>query len=470
MKRKWKSVIFSVFVVFFIMDLTVGAPVLADDLEFIDRDEMKEIWNEMQSIDVSITHDEDPNSIYPYELGVVSENMLEKALLSTNFVRLLAGLPGDVVLDEDLNDSAQHGALVLAAIGELTHYPSQPEDMSDEMYDRGYGSTSSSNLSVGRRDLAHNVLNGYMPDIGRNMDRVGHRRWILHPPLKKVGFGLVDSYGAMQVFDRSRGQSFNYDHITWPAGEFPSELFGGNHPWSVSLNLEHYQRPNAKDIEVTITRESDGEKWVMNHEDSEITSSEAYFTVDHGNYGLNNAIIFRPEGISSYEGVYTVDVKGVKSRNGAEETLTFDVDFFELNEHYYDGEVEEISLLLTLTTPGRIVVDGEIDYLQHGERPFVESNRTMVPLRIVSEHLRKDVRWDGNTREITITDDEIKITMKAGENEAIVNGTSVGMDTAPEIRKGVTFVPLRFVSEMLGASVTWSQADKSAEIKQEIVH
>ena len=62
--------------------------------------------------------------------------------------------------------------------------------------------------------------------------------------------------------------------------------------------------------------------------------SDVYFNVDKNNYGINNAIIFRPDGIAEYFGIYTVTVAGLKDTFGADiDIFTYKVDFFDTESY-----------------------------------------------------------------------------------------------------------------------------------------
>ncbi len=98
------------------------------------------------------------------------------------------------------------------------------------------------------------------------------------------------------------------------------------------------------------------------------------------------------------------------------------------------------------------------------EAPYLKNKYTLVPLRFISENLGANVRWDGKTKTVTITDGDKTIKLVEGKKTVSVNGKTVSIDTAIEIKKGTTFVPLRFISEQLGAKVQWNQAQKSITI------
>jgi len=104
-----------------------------------------------------------------------------------------------------------------------------------------------------------------------------------------------------------------------------------------------------------------------------------------------------------------------------------------------------------------VKVDGKtIDFPD--VRPFIDtqSNRTMIPVRFVAENLGCKVDWNGDLRVVYIQKNDTLIELKIGVLEAIVGGKVISLDTKAVIKENRTFVPLRFVSEALGAFVEWN--------------
>lgn len=102
------------------------------------------------------------------------------------------------------------------------------------------------------------------------------------------------------------------------------------------------------------------------------------------------------------------------------------------------------------------------------EQPaIVENGNTMVPLRGIFEALGAKVDWNKATQTITANKDEKKITLTIGNKTAIANGVRASLNAAPKVKNGTTLVPLRFISQALGAKVRWDQENKIVLIEQQ---
>lgn len=117
------------------------------------------------------------------------------------------------------------------------------------------------------------------------------------------------------------------------------------------------------------------------------------------------------------------------------------------------------SAMAIVLTPGSptALVNGQEVILNAA--PFInsETGRTMVPIRFVSEQLGAQVEWLKDTRQVKITLNDITIILTIGSNVVLVNGQAVEIDGPAELANGRTYVPLRFVSETLGATAEWDE-------------
>lgn len=129
-----------------------------------------------------------------------------------------------------------------------------------------------------------------------------------------------------------------------------------------------------------------------------------------------------------------------------------------------------ILLIAALFLPSNTISKDEVKvlldnkYLTFETAPFIENGRTLVPLRVIFEALNAKVNWDGNTNTVIATKDEKNIELQIGNPNALVNGTKMVLDTPAQIINEKTFVPVRFVSESLGAVVEWDSNTKTVLI------
>jgi len=121
-----------------------------------------------------------------------------------------------------------------------------------------------------------------------------------------------------------------------------------------------------------------------------------------------------------------------------------------------------VSKTIKLTIGGSsAVVNGTVTTLDAA--PFLYTYKsagyTMVPIRFVSEQLGAKVDWISTTKTVVITMGTKTLTMKLG-----VANAAIGLDVAPIAKNGRTYVPLRYVSEQLGATVDWNSTTKAITI------
>lgn len=86
--------------------------------------------------------------------------------------------------------------------------------------------------------------------------------------------------------------------------------------------------------------------------------------------------------------------------------------------------------------------------------PYIKQNRTFVPIRAVVENFGAKVDWNAEKQEVTIKLGDNTVVMTVGSKEYTLNDKKMTMDVAPSIMNDRTFVPVRFVAEGLGFTVT----------------
>jgi len=124
----------------------------------------------------------------------------------------------------------------------------------------------------------------------------------------------------------------------------------------------------------------------------------------------------------------------------------------------------EVSATTEITQSLRFAI-GSLTFTRNGVSahldvaPFVDptTGRTMVPLRAISEGLGATVDWDGATRTVAIVRNGTTLNIKV--EDPLPDGMGI-----PAIVSGRTFVPVRYVSEMLGAGVRWDGGTRAVYI------
>lgn len=114
----------------------------------------------------------------------------------------------------------------------------------------------------------------------------------------------------------------------------------------------------------------------------------------------------------------------------------------------------------------RLVVDGHA--VATDVAPVLVMGRVLVPLRVAAEHLGYRVNWDARTRTVTLVQGTLTVELTVGTAAARVVragvGETVSLDVSARIVRGRTLVPIRFLSEVLGARVDWQAAARTVVV------
>ncbi len=280
-------------------------------------------------------------------------SMQEVYLARVRQYRYLCGVPFEsLAFDPKQGELAHAGASICARLNKLTHNPERPAGMSDAEYQLGKDGAGQCNLFAGLVEPAA-CVDGWMDDSDpSNIDRVGHRRWILNPSMGKSAFGTVGNYAAMYAFDGSNKKVPDWDLVTYPArGVMPVQFFGARHAWSISPNPKKYVIPAQSELKVTI-HAADAKQAPLGE-----PLKLDYFHLDTGGFGSGPAVIFRPQAFApGTEGAYVVTLTGLKS-GGEAAQIRYVVNFTSLQRipdgpegaatysRYYQNRFETIQAL-----------------------------------------------------------------------------------------------------------------------------
>lgn len=124
--------------------------------------------------------------------------------------------------------------------------------------------------------------------------------------------------------------------------------------------------------------------------------------------------------------------------------------------------------LLALAIPTFVFANSDIRLWIKGEiiksdvAPYISEDRTMVPLRVISENLGKKVTWNNNDKKVNIKDEKgnefsLVINEKFMENVSSNSNLKIKLDAPAVIKDDRTFVPIRAIAEAFGEKVQWDK-------------
>jgi len=149
------------------------------------------------------------------------------------------------------------------------------------------------------------------------------------------------------------------------------------------------------------------------------------------------------------EGVNTITLQA-KSPSGRTSTKQFAVNY-----------IARVTIFLQVGNDNAYI-NGE--QVKIDAPPFISGGNVMVPLRFILTSFKANLDWDSIFQIITLTLGSNRMRLQIGNLRADVNGQLKMLPTAPVLIKGVTFVPLRFISENFGADVKWDGTLKAVSI------
>lgn len=288
-------------------------------------------WERFQSKEPAFS--QRPSVRPPYAPGKLDDAAVKEALDFLNLAREIAGVPADVRIDPGLQSKCQIAAMVLAAAEQMSHQPRKPEELAEPTYRTALEALAQSNLSyrLPAESLRQSLIGQLLDDDPGNLASVGHRRWLLNPWMKTVGFGQAvraggeSSYSVVYVFDQSRETPFTKEVVCWPApGPFPVELLSSRMPWSISINLEVLRPPEDGAVQVVL--QAKGKSWTFLPTGAGQPSlTGAYARICRQGFGMPAALIFRPEATVDWEAGDTVQVRvtGLKREDGSPFPLSY---------------------------------------------------------------------------------------------------------------------------------------------------
>lgn len=369
-----------------------------------------------------------------------------------NYYRIIAGLPG-MTIEKSLNAAANSHALYVINNANSGHYESNKkhEYFTGEMpWDRtryfGYMSPM----------VAENIhfVESHTGAVDDWIDSLYHRLPIINPMYTHMGYGYaskgtkhvnvlevgsiryngLDSRMAVYPSDGQKGVPVTWSGLEQPDPFrlYPGVKGPGGYPVTLLVSGGRVERVELKSASIT-----DGE-----------TKGVDFYSFDATN---------DPE-LPGSNAVALIPKSALKPRTTYRVSIT-------LNITYANDEREEVKKEWRFTTGG-----GRLETYRPGEdiliyingikrnykpAPYMKNYRVMVPIRGICEDLGAVVNWNNETYTVEIIREDNIVTFDIGGKKALVNNRSVEIDVPAELLKDTTYVPVRFVSELLGYNVAW---------------
>ncbi|MEK5256590.1 copper amine oxidase N-terminal domain-containing protein [Paenibacillus sp. FSL F4-0125] len=109
-----------------------------------------------------------------------------------------------------------------------------------------------------------------------------------------------------------------------------------------------------------------------------------------------------------------------------------------------------------------IIINGEIQ--QFKTAPANVNGSVLVPMRDIFEKFQATIKWDAPKQQVTANLGSTQIVLAINSTTASINNKTVTLNVAPQLIKGNTMVPLRFVGEALDSVVKWVPEKNAVDI------
>lgn len=240
----------------------------------------------------------------PYQSAILNTEVINDGVRELNIARYIAGVSSNIESTDECNDMASKAALICAVNKSISHDPYKPQGMDDALYKDAHNACTGSNLAYGYKNIADNILNGWLQDSGeQNLPSVGHRLWCLTPNLYRVGFGMAKNgstnYDAMFYQTRKYAKYENIITVAWPAVNMPVDEISAGSPFSFFIHSDDYKVQFGNEVSIYMVRKKDNRLFKYQIKGDKVTNSDGRAFVYNGLADCK-AVIWCPEGYTNY--------------------------------------------------------------------------------------------------------------------------------------------------------------------------
>ncbi len=98
--------------------------------------------------------------------------------------------------------------------------------------------------------------------------------------------------------------------------------------------------------------------------------------------------------------------------------------------------------------------------------PIISNDRTLVPVRVLFEYYDAKVSWNESLRQVMVISGTTVMIFNIDSKVMYLNGAVHLLDAAPVIVNDRTLVPVRFISEKLGYIVKWDASTRTVSVSK----
>ncbi len=224
------------------------------------------------------------------------------------------------------------------------------------------------------------------------------------------------------------------------------------------------------EAEITVSRKKSEDSSDSNYSGGGSSSSDKKYTIKFETDGGNtieaektNGKITEPEAPEkegyTFEGWYTD--KELTNKFDFDKAVSGNITLYAKWTEKAEENIADKQIILTInekeaTVFGKTVINDVA--------PVIVNGRTMLPIRFIAESLGATVDWNDTEKKVTIKSEDKEIVIYIGSDTAYVDGAAKELDVEAFIKDSRTYLPLRFISENLGADVQWIAEEKKVVI------
>ncbi|GBF12562.1 stalk domain-containing protein [Tepidibacillus sp. HK-1] len=399
------------------------------------------------------------------------------AINLANDYRYILGIPL-YEWDRSLNMAAQKHAEYQDRLNVFGHYQKEGtsgffgETVADRASYYGFYGDTSEDISYQSNPSIQEAIDGLF-------DAPYHRIPFLNPSYQYYGYGKAGYFHVINFGGQIKssltwvaypGQNQKDVPIAWNNYETPNPLrFYSNAPkkvgYPIMIGVYGSQVENVRLKSAIILDEENHEVPIYVNSPKNTGGNDEH---------LQNEVILIPKSPLALDKKYKVsvilEVKQNQLVKSYDQTWTFQTEKIagkgkdtlhqQVNYPPFSDQMEEIHFRL-----GERFV--QVDNAQYpiDAIPYVQNNRTMVPFKVLGNSLGAKVDWNEQTKTVFYQKGNLTIELPINTLQVKVNGKTLLLDQGAITKDGRSYVPIRFISEQLGAYVDWDDEKQQVTIK-----